>query len=111
MPRAESSSRCAWVSSSLHSMITSPVDSSTMSVGATLFTASVRIRSSIVIGSQSMPASAIFRTPAGVNLRSFLTSTLPAASRTSFRQRCPTSRSGTTDFSYFLPSKRIVSAS
>jgi hypothetical protein len=68
-------------------MITSPVVSSTMSIGATRFTASVRIRSSGPTWIHSMPASTILRTATAVNLRSLRTSTLPASSFTSRVQR------------------------
>ena len=109
MPRVFSSSSLSLVSSSLHSSTTSPVCSSTMSIGAMRLTASVRTRSSIGIWIHSTPASRSLRTAAAVNLRSLRTSTSPASSRTSRRQRWPTSRSGTTDFSYFLPSQRMRS--
>jgi len=61
------------------------------------------------IDNHSIPASRILRTPALVNLRSLRTSTVPSAVFTSRRQRCPTSRSGTMLFSYFLPSVRMIS--
>ena len=68
-------------------MITSPVDSSTMSTGATRFTASSRMMSSTATWIHSIPSSTIFRTAAPVNFRSLRVMTLPLESFTSLVQR------------------------